>query len=218
MRTTQYVAALAVIVLFAGPTRAQAASSSKPDSSGTSASNAWSFSLTVDGYVVPHTEFYLSPTATADRRWLHLEARYNYEDLQTGSIWIGRNFSVGNSLVFAITPMIGGVFGNTTGMAPGYEVSLSYKRLELSSSGEYVFDTKNRNGSFFYSWPQLTYSPLDCLQIGYAAQRTKAYHTSLDTQRGPFVGFSHKEVHFTTFLFNPGGSDHSIVSELGWSF
>lgn len=216
MRTRQYLAALTAIVLFAVPAWAQATSHGKPDTSGASASNPWSFSLTVDGYVVPHAEFYLSPTATADRGWLHLEARYNYEDLETGSIWVGRNFSVGHMLVFEATPMIGGIFGNTTGVAPGYEFSLSYKRLELASSGEYVFDTKNRNGSFFYSWPQLTYSPLDWLQVGAAAQRTKAYHTSLDTQRGLFVGFSHKEVRFTTFLLNPG--DPTLVFELGWSF
>jgi hypothetical protein len=50
--------------------------------------------------------------------------------------------------------MIGGVFGNTTGVAPGYQASLTYKKISLSSSGEYVFDTKDRNGSFFYSWPE----------------------------------------------------------------
>jgi hypothetical protein len=73
------------------------------------------------------------------------------------SIWVGYNFSVGKKLIFEASAMIGGVFGNTTGVAPGYEVSLSYKRIVLSSSGEYVFDTKNKSGNFLYSWPQLTY-------------------------------------------------------------
>ena len=93
----------------------------------------------------------MSLTVTADRKWLHLEARYNYENQQTGSLWVGHNFIVGHKLIFEATPMIGGIFGNTTGVAPGYEVSLTYKRVAFSSSGEYVFDTKNKNGSFFYS-------------------------------------------------------------------
>jgi len=114
--------------------------------------------------------------------------------------------------------MIGGVFGNTTAVAPGFEVSLSYKRIVLFSSGEYVFDTKNQNGSFFYSWPQLRYSPLDWLHLGLVAQRTKAYRTSLDTQRGLLVGFSHKKAEFTTYIFNPGWSDPTLVLELRWSF
>ena len=37
--------------------------------------------------------------------------------------------------------MIGGVFGDTTGVAPGYKGSLSWWKLELYSEGEYVFDT-----------------------------------------------------------------------------
>jgi hypothetical protein len=172
----------------------------------------------VDGYFVPHSESFVSPTFTADRDWLHLEARYNYENQQTGSLWIGYNFSVGHKLVFEATPMIGGIFGNMTGVAPGYEVSLSYKRIVLSSSGEYVFDMKNHDGSFFYAWPQLIYSPLDWLHVGLVAQRTKAYRTSFDTQRGLFIGFSHKKAEFTSYIFNPGSSDTSLVLELRWSF
>jgi hypothetical protein len=117
-----------------------------------------------------------------------------------------------------ITPMIGGVFGNTTGVAPGYEASLTYKKISLSSSGEYVFDTKDRGGSFFYSWPELTYSPFDWLQVGLVAQRTKAYHTNLDTQRGFLIGFAHKKLQFTTYVFNAGWTDPSLIFEAGVSF
>jgi hypothetical protein len=134
------------------------------------------------------------------------------------SIWVGYNFSVGKKLIFEASAMIGGVFGNTTGVAPGYEVSLSYKRIVLSSSGEYVFDTKNKSGNFFYSWPQLTYSPLEWFHVGLVAQRTKAYHTSFDTQRGLLVGFSHKRAEFTTYILNPGWSDPTLVLEIQWSF
>jgi hypothetical protein len=205
-------------MLFAGHVLAQTTSSGAPDNRGASTPNPWSFSVTADGYVVPHAEFFVSPTLTADRDWLHLEARYNYESQYTGSLWIGYNFSVGHKLVLEATPMIGGVFGNTTGIAPGYEMSLTYKRVSLSSSGEYVFDTKNRDGNFFYSWPQLTYRPLDWFHVGLVAQRTKAYHTSFDTQRGFLIGFSHKGAQFTTYVFNPGWSDPTLVFELGLSF
>jgi hypothetical protein len=218
MRIRQALAALITVAILASPALGQATSNNEPDSSGSSPSSAWSYSLTADGYVAPHFEFFVSPIVTADREWLHLEARYNYENQQTGSLWFGYNFSVGHKLVFEATPMIGGVFGDTTGVSPGYEVSLSYKRIVLYSSGEYVFDTKNRNGSFFYSWPQLTYSPLDWFHVGLVAQRTKAYHTSLDTQRGLLVGVSHKKFEFTSYILNPGWSNPALVLELRWSF
>ncbi len=218
MNATQPIGALAVVVLLGGQMLAQEPSTSPSTDSGGANTRQWSFSFTADGYVVPHGRSYVNPNFAADRQWLHLEARYNYEDLETGSLWVGYNFSAGHKLVLEATPMIGGVFGNTTGVAPGYEVSLSYKKLELYSQGEYVFDTTDRSGSFFYAWPQLTYSPLDWFNFGLVAQRTKAYHTPLDVQRGLFVGFSHKNAHFTTYVFNLGWTEPTLVFEVGVSF
>ncbi len=99
--------------------------------------------------------------------------------------------------------MIGGVFGRTTGVAPGCEASLTYKKIQVSISNEYVFATNN-SSSFYFNWPQITYSPLDWLQLGLVAQRTKTYQTSLDTQRGFLVGVSHKNVEVTSYVFNAG--------------
>src|SRR4051812_23027036 len=86
----------------------------------------WAFSLSAYAYVVPDDDDYIQPTITADRDWLHLEARYNYEDLNTASGWIGYNFAGGNKLAWEFTPMLGGVVGDTNGVAPGYKGSLSW--------------------------------------------------------------------------------------------
>lgn len=189
-----------------------------PASPQTPAPASWAYSLTVDGYVAPQGQSYVSPVFTADRQWLHLEARYNYENQRTGSLWGGYNFSAGKTLQLSLTPMIGGVFGDTTGIAPGLEASLTYKRLQLSTTNEYVFDTSAKAASFFYSWPEVTYSLLDWLKVGFVAQHTKAYHTSLDTQRGLLVGLSYKQWEFTTYVFNPDLSQPTTVLEVGVSF
>src|SRR5215471_14969060 len=78
----------------------------------------WTFSASVDTYVIPDGQDYAQPTVTADRDWLHLEARYNDEALHPGSAWLGYNFSGGKELEWAITPMVGGVFGDIYGVAP----------------------------------------------------------------------------------------------------
>ena len=54
--------------------------------------------------------------------------------------------------------------------------------------------------------------------MGAVAQRTKVYHTPLDTQRGFLVGVSHKNWDFTTYVFNPGASGTIVVLEAGVSF
>lgn len=181
-------------------------------------STIWSFDLTAAGYVVPQDRSYGMATIAAERQWLHLEGRYNYEDQQTGSLWVGYNFEVGDKLRLNVTPMIGGVIGNTTGVAPGYEVSLGYKRVELSIDGEFVFDTKKSSRNFFYSWTELSYAPLNWVRCGLVAQRTKAYETDLDIQRGFLVGISHKKLDFDTYILNAGWTTPTLIFQVGVKF
>jgi hypothetical protein len=218
MKAFLHYGMLALIVLLGTQVVAQTKSGVASDSDDDAAANQWSFSLVTSGYLVPHDQSYASPTFTADHRWLHLEARYNYEYQKTGSLWAGYNFSVGDKVVFAFTPMLGAVLGNTTGIAPGLSISLTYKRLELSAQSEYVFNTDDRAASFFYTWDELTYSPTDWFHAGLVAQRTRAYHTDLDVQRGFSVGMTHKKMDFTTYIFNAGWTDPTVVLALSFTF
>jgi hypothetical protein len=211
--------ALALLLVLVTHATAQAASSQSTETnSSESAQDKWSFYGNVSGYLVPHDRSYASPVFSADRNKLHLAARYNYEDKETGSVWFGYNFTRGDKIVFDATPMIGGVLGNTAGIAPGYKAALAWKKVELSTEGEYVFDLKDHTGSFFYSWMELSYSPREWWRAGLAAQRTKAYSTSLDIQRGLLIGVSGKTMDFTAYVFNAGWTDPTIVLSLGFNF
>jgi hypothetical protein len=179
---------------------------------------AWSFSASASTYIVPDFREYVQPTFIADRGWLHLESRYNYENLETGSVWAGYNFSGGKKLEWEFTPMLGGVFGQTTGIAPGYKFSLTYWKLEFSSEGEWVFDLGNSEGSFFYNWSELSVSPVDWFRFGLVGQRTRAYRTDVDIQRGLLVGFTYKKMDFTTYVFNLDQGKTTWVFAVGVSF
>ena len=218
MKVARQFEAIAVTVFFVASALAQVSTGSAPGTSADSSTNKWAYNLTIDGYIVPDDQSFVDPVFMADRNWLHLEARYNYENLRTSSLWVGYNFSAGKNVELNITPMIGGVFGRTNGIAPGLEASLSYKRFELSISNEYVFDTTDQSESFYYSWPQLTYSPVDWLRVGAVAQHSKTYHTAVDIQRGFLVGVSHKKWECTTYVFNLGFTDPTVVLEGGISF
>jgi hypothetical protein len=178
----------------------------------------WSFSASAYTYIVPDSGNYVQPTVTVDRRWLHLEARYNYEDRETASVWVGYNFSVGEKLSLDITPMIGGVFGNTAGIAPGLRGSLKWWRLELYGEAEYLFNTRERADSFFYLWSELTVSPVNWLRAGLVAQRTRAYESELDIQRGFLAGLSYKQVEVAGHVFNPDKSKPTYVISIRVEF
>jgi hypothetical protein len=203
-------AAVAALVLLAGKASGQTSANPAAPSPQT-ATNPWSFTASAYTYLVPESQNYVNPNFTADRGWLHLEARYNYESLKAGSLWVGRNFQVGDKLALGVTPMVGAVFGDLNGIAPGYNLSLSYWKVEFSSQTEYVFDLQDRSGNFSYTWSELTYSPVDWFRTGLVIQRTKAYQTELDTQRGLLAGFSYKKVDFTAHVFNVGWTDPTVV-------
>ena len=218
-------AAVAVVLtcsraLAQAPPKAPVAPVTNTASSPTQESDekAWSFSASAYAYILPDERNYVQPTLAADRGRLHLEARYNYEDLETGSVWVGYNFGWGEKLAWEITPVLGGVVGNTAGIAPGYKFFLSYWKLELASEGEFVIDARDTTESFFYNWSELSVSPVDWFRAGAVIQRTKVYQTDFDIQRGVLVGFSYWKLDFTAYVFNPDASRPIAVLAVGVTF
>ncbi len=178
----------------------------------------WSFGISAYQFFVPNDKDYFQPTLTLDHQWLHLEARYNYEDFHTASFWAGYNFSGGDTVAWEFTPMLGGVFGDTAGIAPGYKGSVRWGWLELYSEGEYVFDARDSSDSFFYNWSELTLNPVQGFRIGMVTQRTKVYQTDRDIQRGLLVGCSFKRLDVTTYILNPDDDDPVVALAFGLSF
>jgi hypothetical protein len=205
------------MLVFSARTQ-NATTNSTPNVAIEAVTNHWAFFASVYGYIVPESKDYGNPNFSADHGWLHLEARYNYEALDTASLWGGYNFSTGADLVFEVTPMVGGVFGDLTGIAPGFNLSLSYKNFVLSSQSEYFIDTADSENNYAYTWSELTYSPWAWLRAGLVTQRTRAYKSELDIQRGFLVGVTYRKVDFTTYVFNLGWTDPTVVLAMGYSF
>jgi hypothetical protein len=172
---------------------------------------AFTWSASAYTYLVPDDADYVLPILTGDRGALHLEGRYNYEALEAASAWLGYNLSTGSEVVLDFTMMAGGVFGSTTGIALGYEGTLSWKKLELYSEGEYLFDVEDPAGNFFYNWSQLSYAPAAWIFFGVVTQRTRVYDTGRDLNRGPFVGVAYKAVNLTTFVINPDDAAATVI-------
>ena len=114
--------------------------------------------------------------------------------------------------------MLGGVFGDTTGIAPGYKGLLNWRWLELYSEGEYVFDTGNSSDNFFYNWSELTLAPAEWFRFGLVTQRTRAYDTDRDIQRGGLVGLSFKDVSLTGYALDPDEDKPTVVLAVGLTF
>jgi hypothetical protein len=169
-------------------------------------------------YVIPDEENYLWPTVSADHDWLHLEARYNYEDRNTVSFWGGVNFEWGERVTLAVTPMFGVVTGDTDGVAPGFLFTLGTEKLELYSEGELMLDSGGKEDSFYYSWTELSYTPVSWLSFGIAAQKTRAYQTARYIERGVLAGTAWRNMTLTSYVFEPFSNQPTVVIAFGVEF
>lgn len=178
----------------------------------------WTFAASVYTYVVPDQDDYVQPTITADYGPWHFEGRYNYEAQDTGSLWVGYGFEGGDELKWMITPMLGGVFGDVNGIAPGYRGALRWWKLMLYSEGEQLISTDDSDESFFYNWSEFTFLPVDMFRIGIVAQRTRAYDSDRDIQRGLLLGATFKRIDVTAYALNLDEGDATWVVSVAGSF
>ncbi len=81
-----------------------------------------------------------------------------------------------------------------------------------------VFDTDDSSESFFYTWSELSLSPLDWCRVGLVVQRTKVDRTPADVERGFLAGFSYKSVGFRGYLLNPDEDSPTVVLAVGVGF
>jgi hypothetical protein len=180
--------------------------------------NSWSFSATLWGYIVPTDRNFLSFIGYADRGSLHLEARYNYEDIHTASVFAGWRFELGKKLRLAFTPLAGFVFGNVNGFVPGLEFEAAWKILEYYSETEYVFDFSNSENNYLYTWGELGINPFSTFKAGISYQRTILYQTGLELQKGIFASYSFWKLNAGVYYYNPFSAEQFWIVNLGIEF
>lgn len=201
---------LSLVVLALGPATSAAQSAEDGEA------RAWSLSATVAVYALPDEGDYAQPTFTADRGALHLEARYDYEALRTASLWAGYTMRGGHRVEWALTPMVGAVFGATDGIAPGYVASTSWWKLDAYIEGEYVFATESVD-RFAYHWSEVAVAPFDWLRVGMVTQRTRAHASDREVHRGPFVNATFKRIDAAAYVFAREDRKPTFVLSIGWS-
>lgn len=152
----------------------------------------------------------------AKNNW-YAELRYNYEDLQTISIFGGKTFSGGNSLEYALTPMAGYSAGNFTGVSFGINTELEWDKFYLSAQSQYSMATQKKASSFFFNWSELGYSITNHLFSGVAMQYTKAKDLN-QFEPGFLAGLSFKNISFPFYVFSPFAPGRYFILGLNYEY
>lgn len=124
------------------------------------------------------------------RNW-YAEARYNYEDTETFSFYLGRSFSGEKNLSYTFTPIIGAAMGRFKGISTGLNIDMEYGKFFFSAQSQYSLATERGKGSddFFYSWSEAGFQPLHWLYAGASFQQTYMANEKL-LEPGALIGFS----------------------------
>ncbi len=178
---------------------------------------AWEFAANLFWSDPPGSGDRTTPIVYADRGALHLELRYNYEDLDTVALFAGWTFECGDELALGLTPMLGAVAGDTDGIAPALELELGWRRLAWYAESEYLFDLDDRDDDFFYSWSTLTWGLTDWMSAGLVVERTKLVDTDLSVQRGLALELARARLGVSLYAYNLGSDDSYAVVALEYA-
>lgn len=180
--------------------------------------SSWSISVSGFYYFIPDDQNTSTFIGSADYRKLHLEARYNYEDQKTVSVFAGRRFANAGKFQWAITPMLGIIMGNKDGIAPGLELEATYKKLEFYSETEYVIDFAGNENNFLYTWSELSYTPIEVLNVGVSFQRTLLYQADLEVQKGIMVKYFPGKLATGLYYFNSLSGNNLCILMISFEF
>lgn len=165
----------------------------------------YSAPLSTQPYLYMPVLHYLHPS-----KW-YAEARYNYEDADTYSLYFGRAITGGKNLSYSIVPLLGASVGRFNGISTGLNIDLELDKFYFSSQSQYSRSTSPFGGSFVYTWSELGYQSLKWLYAGVAAQHTKVWQAEHELQPGFLLGFTFNRFTIPMYAFQPFGNGRNFI-------
>ncbi|MGZ3814967.1 MAG: hypothetical protein ACXVA0_24745, partial [Mucilaginibacter sp.] len=136
----------------------------------------------------------------------YLEARGNYEAINSASVYFGKAFKKQALISYSIIPIVGLVMGGFNGGSVGANVTLDYKKISFSSQSQYTFSMENPATNFTYSWSDLSYQLKGWVSAGVSLQQTRGLF-----ERGILVRGVYKNLSIPLYVFNPTTSERYFV-------
>lgn len=147
------------------------------------------------------------------------EARYNYEAQDSASVFVGRKWTGGEAVSYEVTPLVGAAFGALHGAIAALEASAAYRSFDVYVEAEYVHDLDHHGASYFYTWNELGWRPVEPVRVGLVGQRTRVVDSERSLQRGLFAQALAGAVTVSLYAFNPdSASSRYLVFSLGAQF
>lgn len=144
------------------------------------------------------------------------QARYNYEEARTFSLFAGKAFKGKRVVFWSLTPMLGVSLGCFKGLSAALNIDLEYNDFFLSAQTQYSRSVKHDGDYFLYSWSEAGYQCLNWLYAGVSFQHTQSFSSDKLLEPGVLVGFTFKKFTLPVYAFNPLSRNSYFI--IGCSF
>ena len=167
----------------------------------------------------PHQPYTYMPVMHYQHKknW-YAEARYNYEAMETFSLYLGRAFTGGNNLNYTFVPMLGGSMGKFKGVSTGLNIDMEYNKFFFSSQAQYSMPTNQYGQNYWYSWSEVGYQSMKWLYAGLSVQHTHDRLTGDEVQPGMMIGFTFNRFTIPVYTFDPftNGRNFIVGFNMAW--
>ncbi len=170
-------------------------------------------------YTGTYRNFTFAPVAyyQTETKW-YAEGRFNYEALNTLSLYAGKTFERKATFSYTASPIAGVVFGRINGGSAGINLECDYRNVYLNTQSQYTFSVQQRSNSFIYSWSDLTYKFSKNFAAGLSVQQTKIYQLNGAFEKGFLLKAAYKNWSFPLYIFRPGSSERYFVLGLNYEW
>lgn len=145
----------------------------------------------------------------------YTSARYNYEEDQTFSWQIGKNFSREGNVSYSVIPLAGFLTGKFNGLSICMQTEIEAGKFCLFTEPEYCLQWNKSSENFFYNWSELSFQLSRFLYAGPALQ-TKMKQGVLFTEAGFLVGINVKKFELPFYFFKPSPGGGYFVAGVHW--
>jgi len=142
---------------------------------------------------------------------VYTEMRYNYEDIKTASLYLGKSFTKKAAFGYTVTPMMGWVFGNFNGGSLAMNIDVDYKKTFASMQTQYSISSDNVANNFFFNWTELGYQPLKWFYAGVSTQQTIQHNGNVQSEYGVLAGFVINKITIPVYVFNPMSKNKNFI-------
>jgi hypothetical protein len=160
----------------------------------------------------------IAPQIWTQYRKIYFEARYNYEDTRTFSLYSGFPLVYDNNAEIEFVPLVGAVAGQVNGISPGFNLNASYKGFNLFTQLQYTFDLWDKANSFFLDWSTISIDLTGQFAAGAGLQVYKPVNETAEILFGPMLRFRFGNFSTEVILYNLWDDLPKIALGISYSF